>query len=78
MINEKQKWYENAIFCYACKETFEDKHAKAKEYCKVRDQRYYTGKQRCAAHSICNLAYSVPKDIFIVFTMDLTMVITLS
>ena len=44
LTNEQQKSYENTIFCYVCKETFKDKHAKVKEYCKVRDHRYYTGK----------------------------------
>ena len=30
-------------------------------YCKVRDYCHYTGKYRGAAHSICNLKYSLPK-----------------
>ena len=37
------------------------------KYCKVRDHIYFTGRYRGAAHSICNLKYSVPKNISIVF-----------
>ena len=40
---------------------------KIKKYCKVRDHCHYTGEYRGAAHSICNLKYSVPKKIPIVF-----------
>ena len=40
---------------------------KNKKYRKVRDHCYYTGKYRGVAHSICNLKYSVPKKISIVF-----------
>ena len=41
----------------------EDKHAKDKKYCKVRDHAYYTSEHRGAEHSIYNLKYSVPKEI---------------
>ena len=40
---------------------------KDEKYCKVGDHCHYTGKYRAAAHSICNLKYSVPKKIPIVF-----------
>ena len=63
---EQQESYENAKICYICKEKFEDKHLKNK-YCKVRDHCHYTGEYRGAAHSICNLKYSVPKKIPILF-----------
>ena len=64
--------------CYICKEKFENKYLKDKKYCKVRDNCYYSGEYRGAAYNICNLKYSVPKKIHIVFIMDLTMVIILS
>ena len=40
---------------------------KIKRHRKVRDYCHYTGEYRCAALSICNLKYSVPKEIPIVF-----------
>ena len=40
---------------------------KDKKYRKVKDHCHYTGKYRGAAHSLCNLKYSVPKNISIVF-----------
>ena len=40
---------------------------KDKKYCNVRDHCDYTGENRDAVHSICNLKYSVPKKIPIVF-----------
>ena len=47
--------------CYICKEKFENKYWKDKKYCKVRDHCHYSGEYRDAAHSICNLKYSVSK-----------------
>ena len=38
-----------------------------KKYCKFRDCSNYTGEYRDAAHSICNLKYSVTKKFPIVF-----------
>ena len=40
---------------------------KDKKYCKVRDHCHYTGEYRGAVHSICNLIYSAPNKIPIVF-----------
>ena len=34
-----------------------------KKYCIVKHHYHYTGKYRAAAHSICNLKYSVPKKV---------------
>ena len=46
---------------------FEDKHAKDKSYRKVRDHCHYIEECRGAAQGICNLKYSIPKEIPIVF-----------
>ena len=64
---------------------FEHKYVKYKSYCKVRDHCHYAGEYRGATHSICNLKYSIPKDIILYlkklpesFTMDHIMTIILS
>ena len=46
--------------CYICKEKFEDKHAKDKKYCKVRDHYHYTGEYTGAANRIFDLKYIEP------------------
>ena len=55
------------MICYIFEERFEDKHAKDKIYHKVRYHYHYTGEYRGAAHSICKLKYSIPKEITIIF-----------
>ena len=67
LTNEEQKSDENAKSCYISKEKFEDKHVKDKKYCKVRYHCHYTDKCADFTHSICNLKFSVPKEIPIVF-----------
>ena len=62
LTKEQQESYENAKICYICKEKFENKYLKDKKYCKVRDHCHYRGEYRKAAHSICNLEYSAPKN----------------
>ena len=36
-----------------------------KKYCEIRDNCFYAGKYRSAAHSICNLKYSASKKFLI-------------
>ena len=50
---------------------------KDKKYCKVRDH-CHTGEYSGAAHSLCNLKYSVPKKFILFFIMDVSMIIILS
>ena len=45
----------------------EDKYTNHKKYRRVIDHWHYTGKYRGAAHSICNLKYSMPQEISLVF-----------
>ena len=66
LLAKKQESNKNAKICYICKEQIENKYLKDKKCRKVRDHCHYTEKQRGAAHSICNLKYSVPKNIPIV------------
>ena len=66
LTNEQQKSFQNAKICYISKETFENKNAKDKEYYKVMDHCHTEG-YRAAAHSLCNLKYSVPKEISVLF-----------
>ena len=65
--NQHQKLYKNAKNYYICKVKIEDKQAKDKKYRKVNDHCHYTGKYRGAAHNKCNLKYSFPKEIPMVF-----------
>ena len=58
---------ENAEICYVYRKKFENKYSKDKKYRKVRVHCHYTGEYKVAAHSICNLKYSVPKKIHIFF-----------
>ena len=66
LTNKQQELYENAKICYICKEMFEDKYANNKMSQSQRSI-YYTGEYRGAAFSICNLKYSILKDITVIF-----------
>ena len=67
VINKQQESYENAKICYICKEKSEEKYAKGKKYCKVKNYCHYASDvYRYPAHSICNLKYSVFKEVPIV------------
>ena len=68
LTKKEQESYKNSKICYICKEKFEENHAKdKKKYRKIRDNCHYTGEHRGAAHRICNLKSSVPKEVSIVF-----------
>ena len=67
LTKQQQESYENAKICYICKENFENKYLKDNRYRKVRDHCQYTRDYRGAAHSVCNIKFSVPKKIPIVF-----------
>ena len=67
LTKEQPESYENAKICYICQEKFENKYSKEKKYHKVRNHYHYIGEHRRAAHSLCNLKYSVPKKIAIAF-----------
>ena len=72
---EQQESLENAKICYICKDKSENKYLKDKKYRKFRDHCHFTRKYRGAAYSICNLKYSAPKKVPIVFHNGQTMII---
>ena len=55
------------IFAIFVNENLEDRYAKDKKDHKVTYHCYYRGEYRGAAHSLCNLNYSIPKKLPIVF-----------
>ena len=67
LTKQQQESHENAKICNICKENFENKYLKDNRYPKVRDHCQYTREYRGAAHSVCNIKFSVPKKIPIVF-----------
>ena len=67
LTKEHEESYQNRKIYYICKEKHNNKYANDKKYRKVRDGYHYTGEYRSPAHNVCNLKFSVPKDISIVF-----------
>ena len=67
LTKEQQELYKNAKICYICKEKFENKYLKDEKYHKIRYPCHHKREYRGAAHSICNLKYSMPKTIPIAF-----------
>ena len=72
---EQHESFEHVKTCYIFIEKLEDKYAKNIEYYKFRDHCHYTGKYRGAADRIFNSKYTAPKEILVVFRMDLTLII---
>ena len=58
---------EKSKICYICRRKFIQKCASGKNYHKLRDHCYYTGKHSGAAHSLYNLKHNVPNEILVVF-----------
>ena len=59
LTDEESKFYKKHKVCYICKKIFSTDDDN-KKYHKVGDH-HYTGKNRGAAHSICNLIYKTSK-----------------
>ena len=64
LTTEEKVHYNKQKVCYICKKEFDNNDKKQQ---KVRDHCHYTGKNRGAAHNICNLRYKIPKEIPVVF-----------
>ena len=67
LTNEQQKLYQNSKICYICRKKFEGKHTTDEKYSNVRDHCHYKGEYTGALHSICNLRYSIPREIRVAF-----------
>ena len=65
LSSEENKSYFQQEFCHICKKEFitniDNSNEMFIKYCRVRDNCYYIGKYRGAAHNICNLRYKTPK-----------------
>ena len=67
ITNEQLESYENAKICRNWKKRFKINILKINKYCKVIVHCYYTVEYGRAAHSICHLKYSTPKENHVVF-----------
>ena len=78
LTTQEKIHYNKQKVCYICKKEFdnndttESNSLERKKQKKVRDHCHYTGKDRGAAHNICNLRYKIPKEIRVVFHNDST------
>ena len=66
LIKQEEKHHNKQKVCYICKKEFDTDDSDKKRH-KVKDHCHYTGKNRGAAHNICNLRYKIIKEIPIVF-----------
>ena len=66
LTKKGEKKHNKQKVCHICKKIFKTGDGN-KKYHKVRDHCHYTGKYRGAAHDICNLIYTIPKEIPVVF-----------
>ena len=64
LTKKEEENYNNKKVCYICKKGFDKSD---KKHHTVRDHCHYLGKYRGAAHNICNLIYTIPKEILIIF-----------
>ena len=78
LTDKEKEYYDKQKKCYICKKPFVfDKEKDTYiNYKKVRVHCHFTGKFRGAAHSICNLRYSVPSEIPVIFIMDQNVITT--
>ena len=67
--------HEDAKICYIYGTKFFRKLFRDKNYQKVRDHCYYTGKYRGAAYSNCNLKFNVPNEIPVFIGVQIMVII---
>ena len=66
LTKKEEKMHNKQKVCYICKKRFSTGDNN-KKYHKFRDHCHYIGKDRGAAHDICNIRYKIPKEIPVVF-----------
>ena len=67
LINKELESYAIQEKYYICREEFKEEDTDDKKYHRARDHCCYIGKYRGAANGVCNLKYSTPKAIPVVF-----------
>ena len=67
LTKKKLKSHPDATVCYICRKRLPKQFSKDKNYRKVRDYCYFTGKYRVSAHRICKLRFNMPNEILSVF-----------
>ena len=69
LTKEEKRQFKEATNCWICKGEFEDEVDKDGNIInrKVQDHCHYTGRYRGAAHNLCNLKYSKPKNVSVFF-----------
>ena len=67
LTNEQQELYEKTKIYYISIKKLEYKYTNDKNYRKVRHHCFYIDKYRRDTYSKCNLKYSIPKEIHVVF-----------
>ena len=67
LAKKEQNSQQDANICYICGKKFVKNLAADKNHRKARDHYHYTGKDRGATHSICNLRFNIPNEILVDF-----------
>ena len=70
LTNKEYESYLNQTNCHIFEKKFKDKYTNDKKYHKIKDYCHHTGKHVGAVHSICNLQYSISKEIHVLPSMD--------
>ena len=63
LTKQEVKLHQDTTECYICGKRFLEKFASDENYRNVRNHCHLTGKNRGAAHSICNLRFNVPNKV---------------
>ena len=67
LTNEQEKQFQDALFCHICKTPFDNVGKNGFIEFKVKDHCHITGNYRGAAHNSCNINFSMPNRIPVIF-----------